>query len=687
MKIIYILLVVIISFYYTGIYSQTQGIKIASPSVDGALNDTEWSGAKVFTNFHKFIPKSEDNSYDSTIVYIKQTKDALYFGFDYYPKGKIISKSLVRDRSTEDENEFFIVLDLENKKQNGYMFAFSFLNNQRDAIIYNQRNQSSEWDWKWEVKSTIISEPTATTAGHIQTEVKIPVDRLQNKNQKTIGVDVQMFSYKQDGTYYYYSLIPDSELLSLKNTYQLDLSTQFDEKLNLDVNVIPFAVGQTFNNDRDTLQIGGDLYLSMDKHTLKATYNPDDFTLEADPFRFSLYSRPIYLQEKRPFFSKDLDLFRTPINLFYTRAIEDIKYGFNYSYRSDILKVGAVMVNDINEYGEKRNFLIARPKMNFQDINIGTMLIFSNVGESDYKETIMSLDGSYRFPDNPIRVQAQYANSISSIGNRSREGNAYNVYAYYQYDNNGGPFADVSYNRVNPGFFASTYFNSQIEFPNNYDQINLSGGYNFVFDRKYMSDMNFNGGFFKLSTLEDEGPFPSGFNFQKYLYFSSNFKVSEFLRFNQYFEYNKPNSIADNGDLLTYTNTAQDYNASIFLGTNYLNIGYYFGPYFGSFIQNPYVSGNIFLFDRLAINGSLTFVNLDDSKRTILNTGLNWKIMNKLFLRSYYQRDNLSKQALWNSILQYEFFAGSNAYLVINMNGDNLQYIAKYFKVGYDFSF
>jgi len=687
MKNIYRVLFVIFSFYSSGILSQTQGVKIASPSVDGSLNSTEWSGAKVFTNFYKFIPKTEDNTFDSTVVYIKQTKDALYFAFDYYPKGKIISKSLVRDRSTEDENEFFIVLDLENKKQNGYMFAFSFLNNQRDALIYNQRNQSGEWDWRWEVKSTMIKEPTATETGHIQTEVKIPVDRLQNKNQKTIGVDVQMFSYNKDGTYYYYSLIPDSELLSLRNTYQLDLTTPFDENLNLDVNLIPFAVGQTFNNDSDTLQVGGDLYLSLDKHTMKATYNPDDFTLEADPFRFSLYARPIYLQEKRPFFSKDLDLFRTPINLFYTRAIEDIKYGFNYSYRSDILKAGAVLVNDINEYGEKRNFFIARPKMSFQDINIGSMIILSNVKESEYKETIMSFDGSYRFPDNPIRFQAQYANSISSIGNKSSEGNAYNLYAYYQYDNNGGPYADLSYNRVNPGFFASTYFNSQTQSPNNYDQINVSGGYNFVYDRKYFNDMNFNAGYFKLSTLEERGPFPSGFNFQKYLYFSSNFKVAEFLRFNQYFEYNKPNSIDANGELVTYTNTAQDYNASIFLGTNYINVGYYFGPYFGSFIQNPYISGNVFLFDRLALNGSLTFVNLDDSKRTILNTGLNWKIMNKLFLRSYYQRDNLSKQALWNSILQYEFFAGSNAYLVVNMNGENLQYIGKYFKLGYDFTF
>ena len=175
----------------------------------------------------------------------------------------MISKSLTRDRSTEDENEFFILLDLENKHQNGYMFAFSFLNNQRDGIIYNQRNQSSEWDWIWEVNSKIIAEPKDGKPGHIQTEVKIPVDRMQNKNTKSIGIDVQMFSYKEDGTYYYYSLIPDSELLSLKNTYQYDLITPFDEKLNLNFNVIPFAVGQSFNTGPgDTLKLGGDVNVS-----------------------------------------------------------------------------------------------------------------------------------------------------------------------------------------------------------------------------------------------------------------------------------------------------------------------------------------------------------------------------------------------------------------------------------------
>lgn len=690
MKNIFINLVLIFSFYFTGlIYSQTQGAKIQSPAVDGKLDNLEWAGAKVFTNFYKFIPKSEDTSYDSTIVYIKQTKDAIFFGFDYFPKGKIISKSLVRDRSTEDENEFFILLDLENEHQNGYFFSFSFLNNQRDAIIYNQRNQSSEWDWVWDVKSKIISEPKDGMPGHIQTEVRIPVDKLQNKNKKQIGVDVQMFSYTEDGNYYYYSLVPDSQLLSLKTTYPLDLVTPFDEKLNLNFNVIPFAVGQTFNTGapKDTLIYGGDINVSLDKHKLKATFNPDESTLEADPFRFNLYAQPIFLQEKRSFFSRDLDLFRTPINLFYTRAIDDIRYGANYSYRSDKLKAGVVLVDDTNEDDERRRFFVARPNMNFRDLNVGAMFINSKNYSTEYNENILSLDGSYRFPDNPVRLQVQLVNSATSLPGKSSRGTAYNLYAYYQYNDAGGPYADVSYNRVNPGFFASTYFNFNTALPNNYDGMNFSGGYNFVYDRKYFSDFNFSGGFYKLSTLETDANYPSGFNLQKYWYVSSNYKVAEWLRFNQYFEYNLPDALVDNNEIKTFVNTAQSYNANFYLGPNFLSLGYYFGPYFGSTYQNPAISGNIFLFERLALNASINFYTYAGEKRTIINTGLNWKVLPKFFIRSYFQRDNISDQALWNSIFQYEFFAGSSAYVVINMDGDQLQYVAKYFKIGYDFAF
>ncbi|HEY3250966.1 MAG TPA: hypothetical protein VGK25_07595, partial [Ignavibacteria bacterium] len=207
----------ILVFVLTKLFAQASYEGSSAPKIDGKVESNEWKDAKVFTDFYITIPKTDEKYYDSTIVYLKQTKDALYLAFKYWPKGKIICQSLNRDRSTEEENEFFIILDTENKNQNGYFFSFSFMNNQRDALIYNQRNQSSEWDWIWENKATIIKEAKNGKPGYIEVEVKIPLDKMQNKNKKQIGIDIQMFAYKPDGTFYYYSIIPDSELLTVKH--------------------------------------------------------------------------------------------------------------------------------------------------------------------------------------------------------------------------------------------------------------------------------------------------------------------------------------------------------------------------------------------------------------------------------------------------------------------------------------
>src|SRR4030095_8938305 len=245
---------------------QTAYEQSSAPNIDGKITEAEWTGSKVISDFYMMIPKSDKKDYDSTIAYIKQTKDAIYIAIKYWPRGKIIKQSLTRDRSTDEENEFFILLDLENKNKNGYVFVVSFLNNQRDAVIYNQTNQSYEWDWQWENKCTIFKEAKNGVPGYCELEIKIPVDRLQNKNKKQIGIDLQLFSYTTDGTYTWYALTSNSELLNLKSMYKFDLTTPFDEKLNLRFNLTPFMVAQKFNSFNGAFTYGGEFAVSLDKH-------------------------------------------------------------------------------------------------------------------------------------------------------------------------------------------------------------------------------------------------------------------------------------------------------------------------------------------------------------------------------------------------------------------------------------
>jgi len=648
--------------------------KLTYPDIDGKIEDSEWKGAKVFTNFYTIVPKTDEKYYDSTIVYIKQSNDALYFGFKFWPKGKVISKSFSRDRSTDEENEFFILLDLENKNKNGYFFSFSFLNNQRDALVYNVKNMSNEWDWVWECKSRIYREAKDGEPGYIESEIKIPVDKLQNKNPKQIGIDVQLFAYKPDGTSFFYSINPNSELLTLKGTYKMDI-TPFDEKLNVNFDVTPFVVSNKSNGKKIEAIFGGDLNATFDKHKLKATVNTDQSTLEADPYTFTFYNRPVFLQEKRPFFSKDLDIFNTPISLFYTRSIDSIKYGANYTYRSDKLKAGTIFVREPKDSTFK-DYFVTRPNFNFRDFNIGSMFIYTHDGRTNFNEQIISFDGFYRMPSNRLRFFGQFASNIGT----DKNGQAFLLYNYYEYNQAGGPFYDISYGRANKDFTSSTSFNSQIGSPNDYEEISLSGGYQWKFNRKFFSDLNIDGGYYRGKQLT------SDFVYQERVFGEMFYKLNDILSFYHYVEYNRPDDFDENGNPIKRNNYDFNTNMKVLVGPNALNIGYEFGPYFGGFIKHPYASADMVFFDRVNMQVVYHYRDVLSIKQSIFRVKLNYQILQKLYLRTFFQNDTYNNMALWNTLLQYEFFAGSNVYFVFNLEGEKLQNTIRYFKIGYNFN-
>lgn len=676
------LLVIITAFSFfitTRSFTQTSmslPTDASSITIDGKIKDVEWAGATVFSNFFISVPRTNEKYYDSTIVFVKQTKDALYFAFKWWPRGKVISKSFTRDVSTDEESEFFIMLDLENKNQNGYFFSFSFLNNQRDGIVYGQRNISYSWDWVWECKSTIYREATDNEPGYIESEVKIPVDKLQNKNTKQIGFDIQMFAYKPDGTLYTYSIIPNSEILSVKNTYKMDLKQPFDEKLNLNLNVAPYVVANKFNSQKFGATLGGDVNVSLDKQKLKGTVNTDQSTLDADPFSFTFYNRPVFLTEKRPFFSKDLDIYATPINLFYTRSIDSIRYGVNYTYRSDKLKAGIVYVDEPKSPTDKQYF-VARPTMNFGDFNIGGLLLYTNNKQINSIDRVISLDGLVRVP----KTRFDFIGQVASNFGYGNNGVAVFLRHLYENDYSGGPYYDLYYDRIDKYFRTSTSFNSQIGAPNDYEETYAQPGYLWKFNRRYFSEINVRAGYYRLRQLSTD------FKFQEKGFTELYYRLNEIISLDHYVEYNRPNDYDLTGKLIRRNNVDINNNIKFLIGRSALYVGYEYGPYFGGHLSHPYANIDLCLFDKILMKFAYDYQSVLGIKQSIFSTKLDWRIIPKLYLRAYFQQDTYNKLAMMNTMLQYEFFAGSNIYLVLNLEGEKLQNTGRYFKVGYDFHF
>jgi hypothetical protein len=436
-------------------------------------------------------------------------------------------------------------------------------------------------------------------------------------------------------------------------------------------------VADRFNGQDGHFKYGGELNISLDKHKLKSTFHTDESTLEADPFRLSFYGKPIFLSEKRPFFSKDLDIFSTPVNLFYTRAIQNIDYGMNYTYRSDKLKAGVVFVQEDTlpgSPGSKRTFLAARPNFNFADFNIGGLFVYTHDTLGKYTEKVAGIDTKINLPSR-FRFLGQFARSFNTDG---KGGNMYDAYVYYEQNSNGGPYMDASYIRYDSTFRSTTLFNN---FGNNYDEINLSGGYQFVRDKKYFSNINVNAYYYKALIFTDN------FNYQNGGGLNLNYKILGWLGMYDNISFDKPNDFDKDGNMITRTNILTEHNVKAVVGNNSLTLGFFGGRYFGSALYNPYATLDMSFFYRLRLILNYSYRGQDDIKQSIYSAKMDFRILPKLFLRAYYQRDTYNKRALLNTLLQYEFFGGSNVYLVLNFNGERLQNTGRYFKISYEYNF
>jgi hypothetical protein len=305
-------------------------------------------------------------------------------------------------------------------------------------------------------------------------------------------------------------------------------------------------------------------------------------------------------------------------------------------------------------------------------------------GRTNVSEHILSLDGFYRMPTNRLRFMGQFA---SNVGDKN-SGQAFMLYNYYEYNQSGGPYWDLSYNRVNKGFQSSTSFNSQIGAPNDYEEISASGGYQWSFNRKFFSNVNFDGGYYRGEQISTQ------FKYQERVYTELYYKLNDIFSFYHYIEFNRPNDYDINGNLIKNDNFDFNNNFKILLGSNAFTAGYEWGPYFGGYIKHPYATADMVFFNR--VNLQLVYHYRDEFEyhsgeifniiQNIYRIKLNYQILPKLYLRTFFQEDTYNNLALWNTLIQYEFFAGSNIYFVLNLEGEKLQNTVRYFKIGYNFN-
>ncbi len=379
--------------------------------IDGKLSESAWRKAEHKGNLLEkepfpLIPMSEETEF--AILYDDQN---LYIGvwcWDSEP-GKIIQQLSPRGTSAPDHLMLFI--DSYHDHRTGYKFVVSPTGVQVDELRYDDIKRDGNWNGIW------YSEGTVDEKGWYA-EVKIPFFnfRYPRDDYQTWGFNIMRNISKNASRGQWKPHLPEwdnttrmSQMGHIENINFINSGRTFE--------VRPYGVASSTKSvesiSSKTVSFGGDIRYSPSPNlTADITINPDFAQVDADIFEINLTRFPTRFKELRPFFTERINVFNTPLELFYSRRI---------GARGEILG-GLKMTGKLQhgiEFGVLGNLtgesFFSSSEQNIENALFGVMRVkkdilgSSNIGilaatkeEAETFNRIAGIDGSFMISSNNI---------------------------------------------------------------------------------------------------------------------------------------------------------------------------------------------------------------------------------------------------------------------------------------------
>lgn len=623
------------------------------PKIDGILDDECWKHAKPATGFIQREPNEFEPAEEQTIVYVAYDKDYLYIAFNCLSSqpDKIVANLTVRDSLAPREpfspmlsldDAVQVLFDTYHDKRNYY----SFMVNPRGTLTDGKSGGGrfgggTVWDGIWKAKAKIHENGWSA-------EMAIPFSTLRFKEEEvqTWGINF-LRSEKAKGEESYWSRVDDDisnpagfgELVGLKGISIKRL-----------LNLIPYVTarnGVTTENDESSLEQaeGVDLEsLITPNLTASVTFNPDFGQIEADPERFNLSRREFRLPEKRPFFKEGLGLFNTPIGIFYSRRIFDIKYGAKLTGKVGKLNLAALNVQSRGTDEEpEANFSAVRFKRDVsKTATVG--VLFSDKYRNNEHNQAWGMDANFRFARN-IRIGGQFCkSSLSDVSD-----SAYTISVMRPSPKS---FLFSRYEYIGPDFHVESGFIPQKD----RKDLMFGGGYDFPVKKHGIQEIGVRG-FFGAETnsenkLREEG-FRAGMDFEL------QNKISMQVGYNrgvELYEEEFHNNAVEIG---------VGYNKKEFTSSEF---SYSQGKLFGDNMRRIRAETHLKPLKQLSVGINLDNLRLNNESTWINIVRLIYNFTPDLYLRAFIQMSRGKLTA--NMLLNYEYQPGSNLYIAYNRDAD-----------------
>ena len=318
---------------------EIKAVRIETPTIiDGKLDDICWQNSAKTGELIQFEPQNGEPATQPTTIYVAYDANNLYVAFECFKNDmdNLAANLTRRDSFFFSDDHVEVLIDTFHDGRNCYAFALNPLGTQTDRRLINEGSNrrtgqsmigtAISWDCDWQGQAS--EEADKWTA-----EFAIPFAELRFSKATEIATwginfwrndeapaEEQMWADLGDRQYAVseFGRLTDLPIGSLVTKRPV----KFKPYATLRPQVLQPADGETTTALEP--DAGLDFRYPVGDFTVDLTLNPDFAQIEADPDLVNLTDIPLRFPEKRPFFLEGNELFQMPLDLFYSRTVEDL---------------------------------------------------------------------------------------------------------------------------------------------------------------------------------------------------------------------------------------------------------------------------------------------------------------------------------------------------------------------------
>jgi hypothetical protein len=362
--------------------------------------------------FVQNMPYDGEPATKDTIVFLAHTSQSLFVAFQAVDDPGAVRATLAPREAIMVDDRVNFTIDTFGDQRRAYMFEANPFGVQRDLTYVEGQGFDPNFDTVWQSDgqltdwgyAVLIEVPFKSLRFDPETprEWRIMFERIMQANNFEVSNWPHLSNSIQGRLNQAQAVEPIRGVEPGRNLQLIPyVSTRSFDALTTDGE--PRFISESFDTEA-----GIDIkHVWNDRVVTDLTVNPDFSQIESDEPQVTVNERfEVFFPERRPFFLENADLFKTPINLLFTRRIVDPGYGARVTAKLGDWSLASLIAND-EAAGRFREDALADEDASFlsarvnRDIgtqsSVGAIMTRRSFDASN--NTVVGIDGRNRWND------------------------------------------------------------------------------------------------------------------------------------------------------------------------------------------------------------------------------------------------------------------------------------------------